>query len=173
MSRGRPAKILYVYCFLSFPKVEVSEMSACSLKQQRCSSEPRLASPEGCDAVLLPQAWRFPRLRLTPSIRQDNFLDPETAGWGGGLPREGVGVEKFVPSLESLSSLGLEGGGPWDVPGIVLGCPRPPASVQKVSAKKVRVHFSVAKASLPPKISNEERPHPTEYLCSQLRKGGT
>ena len=37
-----------------------------------------------------------------------NFLGPETAWWGGGLPREGVGVEKFVPSLESLSSWGFE-----------------------------------------------------------------
>ena len=34
---------------------------------------------------------------------------------GGGLPHEGVGVEKFVPSLESLSSLGFEGRN--------LGCP--------------------------------------------------
>ena len=38
-----------------------------------------------------------------------NFLGPETVGQGGGLPRKGVVVEKFVPSLESLSSLGLEG----------------------------------------------------------------
>ena len=37
-------------------------------------------------------------------------------GWGGGLPLEGVGVEKLVPSLESLPSLGLEGRN--------LGCPR-------------------------------------------------
>ena len=44
-----------------------------------------------------------------------NFLGPETAGWGGGLPREGVVVEKFVPSLERLSSLGFEGR--------KLGCP--------------------------------------------------
>ena len=43
------------------------------------------------------------------------FLGPETAGKGGGLPREGVVVKKFVPSLESLSSLGLEGRD--------LGCP--------------------------------------------------
>ena len=37
-----------------------------------------------------------------------NFLGPETARWGGGLPREGVAAENFVPSLESLSSLGFE-----------------------------------------------------------------
>ena len=62
-----------------------------------------------------------------------NFLGPETAGWGWGLPREGMGVQKFVPSLESLFSFssGVEGGSSmspkfcWDVPG-----------VPKVSAKE-------------------------------------
>ena len=38
-----------------------------------------------------------------------NFFCPETAQWGGGLPGEGVVVEKVVPSLESLSSLGFKG----------------------------------------------------------------
>ena len=38
-----------------------------------------------------------------------------TAGWGGGLPREGAVVEEFRPLLESLSSLGFEGGS--------MGCP--------------------------------------------------
>ena len=37
-----------------------------------------------------------------------NFFGPETAWRGGGLPREGVVAEKFVFSLESLSSLGFE-----------------------------------------------------------------
>ena len=44
--------------------------------------------------------------KTSPKI---NFLGPETAGWGGGLLHEGVGVEKFVPSLESLFSFGFEG----------------------------------------------------------------
>ena len=39
-----------------------------------------------------------------------HFLGPETARWGGGLPREGVVAEKFVPSLDSLSSLVSKGG---------------------------------------------------------------
>ena len=34
-----------------------------------------------------------------------NFLGPETARWGGGLPRKGVVAKNFVLSLESLSSL--------------------------------------------------------------------
>ena len=37
-----------------------------------------------------------------------NFWGPETARWGGGLPREGVVAEKFVPFLKSLSSLGFK-----------------------------------------------------------------
>ena len=70
-----------------------------------------------------------------------NFLGPETARWGGGLPREGVVAEKFVPSLESLSSLGFEERN--------LGCPenfagmsRTLGGVQKVCAKKVCAHVS-------------------------------
>ena len=37
----------------------------------------------------------------------------------GGLPREGVGVEKFIPFLESARE------GTRDVPGILPGCPGP------------------------------------------------
>ena len=44
-----------------------------------------------------------------------NFLGPETARWGGGLPSEGVVAKKFVLSLESLSSL--------DFGERSLGCP--------------------------------------------------
>ena len=65
-----------------------------------------------------------------------NFLDPETAGWGGGLPRERVVVEKFVPILESLFCLGFEGGN-------FAGMSRTLGWVQKVCAKKVCAHFSV------------------------------
>ena len=46
---------------------------------------------------------------------------------GGGLSRQGVVAEKFVLSLESLSSLGFE--------------ERTPGGVQRVCAKKVREHF--------------------------------
>ena len=51
-----------------------------------------------------------------------NFWGPEAARWGGRLPREGVVVEKFVPSLESVSSLGFEGR-TLGCPGILPGCP--------------------------------------------------
>ena len=69
-----------------------------------------------------------------------NFLGPETAGWGGGLPLEGVVVEKFVPSLESLSSLGFEGRS-LGCPGKSAGMLRTPRGVQKVCAKEACAHF--------------------------------
>ena len=71
-----------------------------------------------------------------------NFLGPETARWGGGFPREGVVAEKFVPSLESLSSLGSKRG-IWDVPGILPGCPGPPGVFKKFVQKKRSCAFFV------------------------------
>ena len=46
-------------------------------------------------------------------------LGPEAARWGGGLPRAGVGVKKFVPSLVSQA---FEGG---DVLKSLPGCAGP------------------------------------------------
>ena len=59
---------------------------------------------------------------------------PETAGWGGGLPLKGVVVEKLVPSLESLSCLGLEGRTPGR-PGNFAGMSRTPAGVRKLGGR--------------------------------------
>ena len=72
------------------------------------------------------------------------FLGPETARWGGGLPREGVVAENFVPALETLSSLGFEERNPG-CPGNFAGMSRTPEIVQKVCAKKLRAHFSFPK----------------------------
>ena len=69
------------------------------------------------------------------------FLGPETARWGGGLPREGVVAETFVPALETLSSLGFEERNPG-YPGNFAGMSQTPGGVQKVCAKKLRAHFS-------------------------------
>ena len=73
-----------------------------------------------------------------------NATGPETAWRDGALPREGVVAKKFVPSLESLSSLGFEERN--------LGCPRnfagmsrTPGGVQKVCTRKVCAHFSFPK----------------------------
>ena len=76
-----------------------------------------------------------------------NFLGPETTRWGGGLPREGVVAEKFVPSLESLSSLGFEAVN-LGCPGNLAGMSRILGGVQRVSAKKVCVRRVCAKKSL-------------------------
>ena len=81
-----------------------------------------------------------------------NFLGPVTARWGGGLPCEGVVAEKFVPSLESLFSLGFEGRN-LGCPGIFAGMSRTLGGVQHVCAKKVRAHFSFLNKS------GEERMH--------------
>ena len=69
------------------------------------------------------------------------FLGPEIARWGGGLPREGVVAENFVPALETLSSLGFEERNPG-CPGNFAGMSRTHGGVQKVCAKKLRAHFS-------------------------------
>ena len=70
------------------------------------------------------------------------FLGPETARWGGGLPREGVVAENFVPALETLSSLGFEERNPG-CPGNFAGMSRTPGGVQKVCAKKTSCAFFV------------------------------
>ena len=64
-----------------------------------------------------------------------NFLGPETARWGGGLPCEGVVAKKFVPSLESLSSLGFEDRNPG-CPRNFAGCPRPLGMFKKFVQKQ-------------------------------------
>ena len=70
------------------------------------------------------------------------FLGPETARWGGGLPREGVVAKNFVPALETLSSLGFEERNPG-CPGNFAGMSRTPGGVQKVCAKKTSCAFFV------------------------------
>ena len=95
------------------------------------------------------------------------FLGPETAGWGGGLPCEGVGVEKVVPSLESLFSLGFEGGS-LACPGNFAGMSRTPGGVQKVCTTKfVRIFRSLVSTLLfQPQTVTRHKPHaPIEHLA--------
>ena len=74
-----------------------------------------------------------------------NFLDPETVRWGGGLPREGVVANKFVLSLESLSSLGFAERN-LGCPGNLPGCPRPLGVFKKFVQKKfVRIFRSLTR----------------------------
>ena len=71
-----------------------------------------------------------------------NFLGPETARCGGGLPCKGVVAEKFVSSLESLSSLAFEERN-LGSPGNFGGMSRTPGGVRKVCAKKSSCAFFV------------------------------
>ena len=66
------------------------------------------------------------QLRARKERTKINLLGPETAVWGGGLPRDRVGVEKLVPSLESVFSF-------------FEAMPRTAGGVQKVRGK-VRAH---------------------------------
>ena len=90
---------------------------------------------------------KFPcKKKITDKVSagmQENFLGQKTARWGGGLPREGVVVEKFVPSPESLSSLGFAKGGTWDVLGILLGCPGPLEVFEKFVQKRLYSFFGL------------------------------
>ena len=71
-----------------------------------------------------------------------NVFGPETAGWGGGLPPERAGIEKFVPSLKSLSSLGFKfEERNMGCPGNFAGMSRTLGGVQKVCAEKAHAHF--------------------------------
>ena len=90
---------------------------------------------------LVPNVQRFRREKKSKKI---NSLGPETPR--GGLPREGVGVEKFVPSLESLFSLGFEGGN-GDVREFCRDVPDP-GGVQKGLCKKSSCAFSFPKRGL-------------------------
>ena len=71
-----------------------------------------------------------------------NFLGPETARWGGGLPRERVGSESSRPPSKVCL--------PWFIEGGKLGCPgnfggmcQTPWGVQKACAKKGSCAFFV------------------------------
>ena len=77
--------------------------------------------------------WNYTQARKKST--KIKFLGPETARWGGGLPREGVVAENFVPAVETLSSLGFEERNPG-CPGNFAGMSRTPGGVQKVCAKK-------------------------------------
>ena len=95
---------------------------------------------EICQLLFSPCLLLYYKIQARKKSTKINFLGPETARWGGGLPREGVVAEKFVPSLESLSSLGFEERN-LGCPGNFAGMSRTPGGVQKVCAKKVRAHF--------------------------------
>ena len=92
--------------------------------------------------------FSLPKNQARKKSTKINFLGPETARWGGGLPLEGVVAENFVPALESLSSLGFEQKN-LGCPGNFAGMSRTPGGAQKVCAKKLCAHFSFPKKLRP------------------------
>ena len=79
-----------------------------------------------------------------------NFSGPETTRWNGGLPREGVVAEKFLPSLESLSSLGFEERNLGCCGHLAWGCSKSlckKSSKTFVQKKFVRIFLSLSKYS--------------------------
>ena len=114
-----------------------------SLKRPREPCTLRIAlvsvSPSSCRSTQSKFHW--PICQARKKSTKIKLLGPETARWGGGLPREGVVAENFVPALETLSSLGFEERNPG-CPGNFAGMSRTPGGVQKVCAKKLRAHFS-------------------------------
>ena len=90
---------------------------------------PGLLFPEKRPEKIRKQTHSQARKRST----KINFLGPETAWRGGGLPCEGVVAKNFVLSLESLSSLGFEEKN-LGCAGSFAGMSRTPGGVPKVCA---------------------------------------
>ena len=90
-----------------------------------------------CNNTLL---RRVLRVRQEKGAQRLTFWVRRPPGGMEGLQREGEGVKKFVPSLESLFSLGFEGGNVGR-PENFAGMSRTPGGVQKVSAKKFVLIF--------------------------------
>ena len=89
--------------------------------------------------------WSRTRFRQRKSSTTINSLELEIAGWVGGFPPEGVGVEVLLASLKSLfppvrtkgkRTLSAARSGNFD------GMSRTARSVQKVCATEVCPHFS-------------------------------
>ena len=103
------------------PFAKVSKFSGPETRKKSQKNLPRPSHPESQKCPKKVESPRKVQKKCVLLVRQEkksakiNFSGPETAGWGGGLPCKGVGVKKFVLFLESLSSLGFEGGN--------LGCP--------------------------------------------------
>ena len=95
-----------------------------------------------------PEKSNTPTLQARKKSTKINFLGPETARGGEGLPREGAGVEKLVPSLESFFPW-VSREGIWDVPGILPGCPAPLGVFKKFVPKKFVRMFRPLTLALP------------------------
>ena len=103
-----------------------------------------------------------------------NLLGPETARWGSGLPCEGVVAEKFVLSLESLSSLGFEERN-VGCPGILVGCPGPLGVFKKVVHPGCRYFCQIDRLQIPlvvgSAIFQERKISPKTKFLGRISRG--
>ena len=127
------------YAFINF-STAAGVLLVCGKRRQHCSwlSWERLAHAQciiHCSMCVKPN-----RYKEFGTVCSGKKLGLETARRGWGLPREGVVAEKFVPSLESLSSLGLEQRN-LGCAGNFAGISRTPGGVQKVCEKSTFAFF--------------------------------
>ena len=86
---------------------------------------------------------------------KSKLLGPDIFGWGGGLPREGVGAKKFAMSFEAQGNQTFR----WDIPGFLPGYP---GGARKVWEKQVRVQF------LAPNTEQPEEPGASTTMAAQV-----
>ena len=98
-----------------------------------CAPDIKNTQPPLCDAArCVPPFGRVYGKKNEPKPK---LFGPDIFGWGGGLPREGVGPEKFDMSIETRETKLF-----WlDIPGFCRDIPEAPEKFEK---KKVRVQLS-------------------------------
>ena len=134
---------LWAHLFYS-PSYSVSELRRACFRQALVA---RAMLPPS--ALFRAMAFALTFLRQEKRAQRLTFWVRRPPGGVGVSHAKGWWPKKFVPSLKSLSSLGFEERN-LGCPGNFGGMSRTPGRVQKVCAKKVRVHFSFP-ISVPPK----------------------
>ena len=81
----------------------------------------------GEDSCHLPVQVQIKGAKRNPKPK---LFGPDMSGWGGGLPREGVGVKKFSTSLETQGNQTFW----WDIPGF---CRDIPGALEKFKKKSL------------------------------------
>ena len=78
---------------------------------------------ETVGSQFLPRGIKMSRRALWEGKKKEpkpKLFGPDIFGWGGGLPRKGVGAKKFGMSFEAQGNQTF-----WrDIPGVLAGCPR-------------------------------------------------
>ena len=113
-----------IFAFLCFGQKEREKKTCAQPWYARKSGNS--PAPESCceNSLLTPTALFLLRQEEEPKPK---LLGPDVLRWGGGLPREGVGAEKFGMSLETRETKFF-----WrDIPGFGLDIPEVPEKFEK------------------------------------------